>query len=267
MIRKPVAAGAFYPASSDALRGQIASMANKNINPEKAFGVVSPHAGYQFSGPITCEVFSKVRITDTVIILGPNHTGMGKPFALYADGSWRTSFGDISIDRDISTALLKKTDLFEEDMIAHADEHSLEVQVPVMQYFNPDFKIVPIVIGITQLKKCLEAAEAISAVIKESGKDVLIVASSDMTHYESQSDANRKDKIAIDAILKLDESLLFKSVEKYNITMCGYIPTVIMIAAVKALGAASARLVRYQTSGDITGDYSQVVGYAGIIVE
>jgi AmmeMemoRadiSam system protein B len=267
MIREPVVAGTFYPANSDALRSQIESMVDKKANPEKALGTVSPHAGYQFSGVVACEVFSKIKITDTVIILGPNHTGFGKPFALYAEGNWRTPFGDISIDKEFSEALLKKTNLIEEDVTAHASEHSLEVQVPVMQYFKPDFKIVPIVIGIAGFKKCLEAAEAIAAVIKESGKEVLIVASSDMTHYESQDDAKKKDKIAIDAVLKLDENLLLKNVGKYNITMCGYIPVIIMIAAVKALGATSARLVKYQTSGDITGDYSQVVGYAGIIIE
>ncbi len=267
MVRKPIVAGTFYPASSDVLRGRIESMVDKKAHPEKMLGAVSPHAGYQFSGVVACEVFSKANITDTVIMLGPNHTGIGKPFALYAEGNWRTPFGDISVDQELSAALLKKSNLIEEDMTAHAGEHSLEVQLPIMQYFKPGFKIVPIVIGTAELKKCMEAAEAIAAVIKESGKDVLIVASSDMTHYESQDDAKKKDKIAIDAILRLDENLLLKNVGKYNITMCGYIPTVIMIAAVKALGATAARLVRYQTSGDITGDYSQVVGYAGIIVE
>lgn len=267
MLREPVAAGRFYPASSDVLRGQIESMVSKKAQPKKALGVVSPHAGYPFSGPIACEVFSNVRITDTVIMLGPNHTGLGKGFALYPEGSWSTPFGDVSIDKNLSAALLKGSELIQEDVAAHTAEHSLEVQIPVMQYFKTDFKIVPIVIGIAGLKECLEAAQVIAAVIEESGKEVLIVASSDMTHYESQENAGKKDKIAIDAVLKLDEGLLLKNVEKYDITMCGYIPTIIMIAAVKALGATSAHLVKYQTSGDITGDYSQVVGYAGIIIE
>jgi len=267
MIREPVAAGTFYSASSDVLRDQIESMVDKKASLKKVLGVVSPHAGYQFSGAVACELFSNVKITDTVIMLGPNHTGLGKPFALYAEGNWRMPFGDVSIDRDISAALLRKTDLIEEDVTVHANEHSLEVQIPIMQYFKPDIRIVPIVIGTTGLKECLEVAEKVADVIKESGKDILIVASSDMTHYESQRDVEKKDKIAIDAVLKLDEKLLLKSVEKYNITMCGYIPTVIMISAVKALGATSARLIKYQTSGDITGDYSQVVGYAGILAE
>lgn len=267
MIREPIAADRFYPAASAALRGQIESMVDKNAQPKKALGVVSPHAGYVFSGKIACEVFSKVEITDTVIMLGPNHTGRGQAFALYPEGCWNTPFGDASIDKGLSSALLKRSSLIQEDATAHLAEHSLEVQLPIMQYFKPDVKIVPIIINTSEFKPCLEVAQAIAATVAEYDKDVLIIASSDMTHYESQLDVEKKDKLAIDAVLNLDENLLFKNVETYNITMCGFVPTIIMISAVKALGAASARLVKYQTSGDITGDYDEVVGYAGIIIE
>jgi len=267
MIREPVVAGKFYPADRVLLKDQIESMVDKKATPRKALGVVSPHAGYSFSGRVACEVFSNVRITDTVIMLGPNHIGRGKAFALYPKGSWNTPFGNVCIDSDFSESLLKKSELIEKDADAHFDEHSLEVQVPVLQHFKPDIKIVPITISATKLVPCLKVAEQIASAITDSGKDMLIVASSDMTHYESQLEVKNKDKLAIDAILKLDEGMLFKNVEEYNITMCGAIPTIVMLAAVKVLGASSARLIRYQTSGDITGDYDEVVGYAGIAIE
>jgi len=267
MIREPIVADKFYPADRALLKTQIESMVDKKATPKKALGVVAPHAGYSFSGRVACEVFSSVRITDTVIILGPNHTGRGKAFALYPEGCWNTPFGNACIDSDFSESLLKKSELIEEDAAAYFAEHSLEVQVPVLQYFKPDVKIVPIIISTTELSQCLEAAEQIVVAITDSGEDTLIVASSDMSHYESQLEAKKKDKLAIDAILKLDEGLLLKNVEEYNITMCGAIPTIVMLSAVKALGASSAHLTRYETSGDVTGDYSEVVGYAGIIIE
>jgi len=267
MIREAVAAGRYYPADRCVLKKQIESMVDKKAHPKKALGVVSPHAGYPFSGEIACKVFSKVNITDTVIILGPNHTGLGEPFALYPEGSWETPLGEVYIDKEYSSGLLKQSGFIRRDAAAHLAEHSLEVQVPIIQHLKPDVKIVPITIGTEDIEESLGVAKDIADTIKKSGKDILIVASSDMTHYESQQDAERKDKAAIDAVLNLDEKLLFKRVKEYGITMCGYIPTVIMLAAVKALGAKSGWLVRYQTSGDITGDYSQVVGYAGVIVE
>jgi len=267
MIREPIVADKFYPADRVLLKDQIESMVDKKATPRKALGVVSPHAGYSFSGKVACEVFSNVKLTDTVIILGPNHTGLGKAFALYPKGSWNTPFGNAYIDSDFSESLLSRSELIQEDVTAHLAEHSLEVQVPVLQHFKPDIKIVPITISATELAPCLKVAEQIAATITDSGKDTLIVASSDMTHYESQLEAKKKDKLAIDAILKLDEGMLFKNVEEYNITMCGAIPTIVMLSAIKVLGANSARLVRYQTSGDVTGDYSEVVGYAGIIIE
>jgi len=267
MIREPIVANKFYPGDSNLLRAEIESMVDKKASPKKALGVVSPHAGYSFSGPVACEVFSNVRITDTVIMLGPNHTGMGEVFALYPEGSWNTPFGNASVDKPLSGALLNGSGLIKEDATAHLAEHSLEVQVPILQFFKPDVKIVPITISTIELKSCLEVAQAIASAITAAGESILIVASSDMTHYESQPNAKKKDALAIDAILNLDEALLFKVVKEYNITMCGVIPTIVMIATVKALGALSARLIRYQTSGDITGDYNEVVGYAGIIIE
>jgi MEMO1 family protein len=267
MIRQPVAAGQFYPASKKALEAQIGSMSVDRPDKESVLAVVSPHAGYIYSGPVACGLFSNIRITDTVIILGPNHTGIGQPFSVYGRGSWRTPLGDISIDEGLSADICMNTGLFREDPSAHRYEHSIEVQLPIMQYFKDDFRIVPIVLSAGHPQQCGQLAAALTGAIKNSGRDILIVASTDMTHYEPRESAEAKDRIAIDAVLKLDERLLYEMVIKHDISMCGYMPVMVMISAVKSLGAGSARLVRYSTSGDVTGDYSSVVGYAGISIQ
>jgi MEMO1 family protein len=268
MIRQPIAAGKFYPASKKALYDEIESM-SKSAGPDKkrALAVVSPHAGYMYSGRIACEVLSGVEITDSMIILGPNHTGAGQSFAVYGKGKWRTPLGAVSIDEDLSAAICKSADILKDDVSAHMHEHSIEVQLPIIQYFKNNFKIVPIVLSEGDFQQYNQIAAALAHSIKNSGKDILIVASSDMTHYEPQDKAKDKDKLAIDAILKLDENLLYEVVKKHDISMCGYIAVMVMISAVKKLGAKSAKLVRYSTSGDIAGDYSSVVGYAGIIIQ
>jgi MEMO1 family protein len=267
MTRQPVAAGKFYPGSKKALDEQIGLMPGKGTDKKQVLAVVSPHAGYVYSGPVACSVFSNIRITDSVIILGPNHTGTGQPFAVYGKGKWHTPMGDIAIDEELSASICQGTDLIKHDTSAHAYEHSIEVQLPIMQYFRDDFRIVPIVLSDGSLQQCQQIASAIAEAIKRAKKDILIVASSDMTHYEPQDKAKSKDKIAIDAVLKLDESLLYEVVQRHGISMCGYIPVVVMLSAVKKLGGKEARLVKYSTSGDVSGDYSSVVGYAGISIE
>jgi AmmeMemoRadiSam system protein B len=267
MKREPSVAGTFYPASVEALKRQIGSMVDKDAVKEKVKAVVSPHAGYVYSGPVAGELFSHIDITDTIIILGPNHTGLGPVFSLYKGDNWYTPLGEISVDTVLCSVISKGAKSIKLDENAHIQEHSIEVQLPFIQYFKKAFKIVPIVIGHANLSLYREVAKAIADAIKEYRQDVLIVASSDMTHYEPQDEAQRKDRIAIDAILKLDEELLLKKVEECNISMCGYAPTVVMLIAVKSLGAKSAKLIKYQTSGDTSGDYSAVVGYAGIIIK
>lgn len=267
MIRQPVAAGNFYPASKKVLEAQIESMSDTKAVKQDALGVVSPHAGYIYSGAVACELFSNIRITDSVIILGPNHTGAGEDFAIYRTGKWRTPIGNIDIDEKLSAVICKNTNLIKNDFSAHMYEHSIETQLPIMQYFKNDFKIVPIILSGGSFQQYQQIAEALADAIKELGRRVLIVASSDMTHHEPQDNAKSKDKIAIDAVLKLDEKLLYKTVREYDISMCGYIPVLIMISAVKKIGAKSAKLIKYSTSGDITGDYSSVVGYAGISIQ
>jgi AmmeMemoRadiSam system protein B/AmmeMemoRadiSam system protein A len=267
MVRQPVVAGQFYPAAADKLEQMIAGMADERVTKEDAIGLVLPHAGYVYSGMIAVAVVSRVKIKNAVVILGPSHTGMGKAFAIMSEGTWRTPLGDVEIDSKLAKKILDSSDYLEEDAGAHRFEHSIEVQLPILQYFRKDFKLVPIVLSHADGAVYREIGSRIAAAAKELKRDVLIIASSDMTHYEPQASAQYKDEQAIEAILGLDEDRLLDKISRLNITMCGYAPTVSLIAAAKALGAGKAELVKYQTSGDTTGDYGSVVGYAGIIVK
>lgn len=259
--RKPAVAGQFYPGTEGGLRKTIEKMVSKAEKKIKPIGIVSPHAGYIYSGQVAGELYSNIEIPDTVIILGPNHTGIGRPYAIMTEGRWETPLGEIEIETNLAREILSACKSIEEDSTAHTDEHSLEVQVPFLQYFRPDIKIVPIVIG---GEKYQEIGSAIADSIK--GMDVLIIASSDMTHYEPHESAKEKDNLAIEAILKLDEREMLQRIAKHNISMCGYGPAAIMLVAAKLLGAKQAKLIKYMTSGDTSGDYSAVVGYAGLAV-
>jgi AmmeMemoRadiSam system protein B len=199
--------------------------------------------------------------------MGPNHTGSGKPFSIMTEGSWETPLGEVEIDSGLGSRLLASSRYLEEDRAAHFYEHSIEVQLPFLQYFKPDFKLVPIVLSYTSGAAYKEIGKELAKAIRESGKKVVIIASSDMTHYEPQASAQKKDTQAIEAILDLDDDELLKRIGKFSITMCGYGPAVSLIAAARELGATSAELVKYQTSGDTSGDYSSVVGCAGIIIK
>jgi len=266
MVRKPVVAGQFYPGSSLALKDEIAKHISKETKKEKALGLVMPHAGYPYSGPVAGQVISRVEITDTVIILGPNHTGRGEPYSLMSEGTWETPLGNVEIDTELANAILKNTSYLKDDTLAHAYEHSIEVQLPFLQYFKSDFKFVPISLSSYEGKTLKSIGQGLAQAIKDSNRDVMIIASSDMTHYESHEQAKMKDAAAIEAILKLDEDGLLRKVDELNISMCGWMPTVVMLSCCKQLGAKTARLVKYQTSGETTGDYTSVVGYAGIII-
>jgi len=267
MTRQPIASGRFYPGNAEQIKALIDSFTQGNEDKVDAIGVVAPHAGYIYSGSVATAVFSRVEPADTYIIIGPNHTGMGKPFSIMTVGSWKTPLGEVPIDSTLAQSILAKSKNLQEDRTAHQNEHSIEVQLPIIQYFKPDLKIVPIILSVATLEIYHEIGAAIAQAIKETdGKSILIVASSDMTHYESQEAASAKDHRAIEEILKLDEEGLLNRVVKERISMCGYASVVTMLTAAKILGAKTAELVRYQTSGDASGDYSAVVGYAGVIV-
>lgn len=265
MIRNPVQAGGFYPAPPDKLRATIEGYLPAGVTPLEAIGVVSPHAGYMHSGRLAVGTLARVKVTDTVILLGPNHTGRGRPLSLMAGGVWRMPFGDVKIDTEIAARLLEVSRDLEVDTAAHEYEHSLEVQVPILQYFNPAVKIVPIVFGDADAEQLRRLGRDIAGVIRDANREILIVASSDMSHYEPDAVTRQKDKIAIDAVLEMDAEGLLWSVAEYEITMCGYLPTACLISAARTLGVGSAELVGYDTSASTTGDYGHVVGYAGIV--
>jgi len=266
MIREPAFAGQFYPSSPSQLREMIGTMVDERAEKEEVIGIVSPHAGYVYSGPVVGALMSRVKIKDTAVILCPSHTGRGKLFGVFVDGTWKTPLGGVEIDSELAKQIMADSPYLEEDDVAHRFEHAIEVQLPFLQYFKPDVKLVPIVLGHGNGTAYKEIGRGIAAAITKLKRDALIIASSDMTHYESQESVSSKDTRAIQAILELDEDELLKRVERFDITMCGYGPAVSLIAAAKELGAGRVELVKYQTSGDTSGDYSSVVGYAGLAI-
>ena len=267
MVRNPVVAGQFYPGTASQLKAMIEEMVDKKAKKKEVIGLISPHAGYIFSGPVAGAVISRIKFKDTFIIMGPNHTGSGKPLSIMTEGIWKTPLGEVEIDSELGKQILANSEYLQEDNAAHLYEHSIEVQLPFLQYFKPDIKLVPIVLAYASSAFYKEVGKEIAKSVKELNKKVVIIASSDMTHYEPQESAQRKDTQAIEAILELNEDELLKRIDELNISMCGYAPAVSLIVAAKELGASGAELVKYQTSGDIMGDYSSVVGYAGIIIK
>jgi len=265
MKREPVAAGRYYPGSAGEIRKMIAGFVDKKAEKEDVIGLLMPHAGYQYSGAVAAAAISRVRFKDTFIIMGPSHTGAGKPFGIMTEGTWRTPLGEVEIDSELAGKIVEVSELVEEDLLPHQQEHAVEVQIPFLQYFRKDIKIVPIILAYARPSAYKQIGKDIAKAIKELNKDVVIIASGDMTHYEPQATAEEKDGKAIEAMLALDEDELTKRFEELQITMCAHGPAVCLIAAAKELGATGAELVKYQTSGDATGDYDAVVGYAGVI--
>ncbi len=267
MIRKPVVAGQFYPQTAVALRKMLNNFISESQEKREATGLVMPHAGYIYSGRVAGAVVSSVILKETAVILGTNHTGGGAPFSIMTEGAWSTPFGEVEIDSDLAKEFLSGSTMLEEDIMAHLYEHSIEVELPFLQFINEDIKIVPIVVSQAALSDYQKLGDELSAIFKKTKKyEALFISSTDMTHYESQRSAETKDRSAIEAILKLDEMLLEKTVEAQNISMCGNAPTSVLIRICKNLGAKKAELIKYETSGTTTGDYSSVVGYAGLII-
>ena len=266
MIREAAVAGQFYPGWPAELRETIKYMAPKGGPKREAIGVVCPHAGYIYSGPVAGAVFSILKFPSTFILIGPNHRGLGKPFSLMKEGSWKTPLGETPIDAELAAAILEESTCLAADQAAHRYEHSLEVQLPFLQYFKPDVSIVPIMLSQADVPVYKDIGLSLARALKKTGSDAVILASSDMTHYEPHESAKSKDKQAIDAILDLDADELVRRIARYGITMCGYAPVICLITAAREMGAKKAELVKYQTSGDTSGDYSSVVGYAGIII-
>ena len=267
MYRSPIASGSFYPGNKEELEGALKALMEDCPQRQKALGVISPHAGYLYSGRVMGSVFSRIEVPDTVVILAPNHTGLGTPFSVWPEGSWRTPLGDASIDKELVSEILNRCKLLEKDEVVHQNEHSAEVILPFLQYRNPQVKIVVIVVRSGNFENLSDVGRSIGDAIKTTKPDTLVVASSDMTHYETQQSADKKDKSAIAEIVALREEGLYNVVRKLGISMCGVNPVISMMVCSKERDASKAELIKYETSGEASGDYKQVVGYAGIIVE
>lgn len=265
MIRNPAVAGQFYPATKISLQREIEKYLVKVDEKIDAIGVMSPHAGYVYSGAVAAATLSSVELKDTCVIMGPNHTGEGKPFSIMTEGIWRLPLGDCEIDKILAKAILDNSRHLEEDAVAHRYEHSVEVQVPFLQVLKKKLKIVPMVLADADVEVYKSIGKGIAKAVKEKGA-ATIIASSDLTHYEPHETAVQKDKKVIEAVLNLDIDGLINAIARYNISMCGYAPVCVMLSASKELGAKKAKLIKYQTSGDVSGDYNAVVGYGGIVV-
>ena len=266
MMRAPAVAGRFYPADSAVLRADVTSYLSPPRHRICAIGCLAPHAGYIYSGQVAGSVFSRIEIPGRCIVLCPNHTGSGHPLALMDEGEWRTPLGNVPIDSELASALLAEFPALARDAAAHESEHAIEVELPFLQVVRPKVKFVPIAVGTSRLLLLEQLGEAIATVVREQKGPVLIIASSDMNHYEDDASTRIKDRKAIDKILALDPQGLHDTVINESISMCGFGPAVAMLVAAKKLGATRAELVQYATSGDANGERDRVVGYAGIVV-
>ncbi len=266
MIRKPAVAGRFYPAGKEALEGEVSRFLATVQAKVKAKGILVPHAGYMYSGHVAGAVYASIEVPARIIIMCPNHTGMGASLAIMSSGSWEIPLGKIEIDTDLARRLMHHCHLLSEDAEAHRFEHSLEVQLPFLYALRNDFKFVPIAIGTGGYASLERLGKAIEATRKEVGEDILVIASSDMNHYESDVITRAKDRMAINKILELDPKGLYDVVKSESISMCGYGPAIAMLNSLDDLPSRKPELVKYATSGDVSGDRGEVVGYAGIVV-
>lgn len=269
LLRHPAVAGRFYPGNPEELRAEASEYLSppeaKSV-PRRAIACLAPHAGYMYSGHVAGAVFAQVDIPQLCVVMCPNHTGMGRALAIMSDGAWQTPLGEVPINADLAAALKTRFPALQEDSAAHRAEHAAEVELPFLQLRQPNLTFVPIALGTGQFEALEQLGLALADVISSHSGPVLIVASSDMNHYESDEVTRVKDHRAIERILSLDPRGLFDVVTQQDITMCGFGPAVAMLTAARQLGAKSAELVKYATSGDVSGDRNMVVGYAGIVI-
>ena len=269
MIRLPAVAGRFYPDDPGILRGTVDSflLSGKEEKKIRARACLVPHAGYMYSGSVAGEVYRRMEIPARMILLGPRHFPQGAPLAILSDGAWQTPLGMAAIDRPLAEKIARAFPPLREDAVAHSAEHSLEVQLPFLQRLVPSFAFVPIVIGLAKWEPLEGLGHALASVISEEREPVLLIASSDMNHYESDAVTRVKDRKAIDRILALEPRKLFDTVRDEEISMCGDAAAVAALIAARELGATEAELVRYATSGEVNGDMQEVVGYAGMLIK
>jgi len=276
--RRPAVAGMFYEGSKNALIKQIeecflsrhgpGSLPIGELGEERPPALISPHAGYMYSGPVAAHGFlalTRFRKPDSVIIFGPNHYGVGTIVSIYPEGYWRTPLGDVPIDKKLADEIAASSDLFYVDEESHAREHSIEVQIPFLQYIYREFSFVPICILDQSKDVCTSIGAAVAKVVE--GDNVLMIASTDFNHYEPHETTVSKDRLALEKIKAFDVDGMYEAIEKYDVSMCGYGAVAALLTAAKKLNASNVRVLKHATSGDTGGDYSSVVGYASCLIE
>ncbi len=276
-MRPPAVAGQFYEGTREGLLKQIescylhpvgpGSLPKLGEAPQKILGLVSPHAGYMYSGPVAAHGFRRLAEEgrpNHLIILGPNHHGVGSGVSLMSSGKWVTPLGEVGVDGELARKILHSSEIIDDDPVAHQFEHSIEVQLPFLQHLFGEFEFVPICMMFQDLKTSLEVGKALAEAC--AGLRAVFVASTDFTHYEPHESAVRKDRRAIQHILQLDPEGLVRTVERERISMCGYGPVAAMLEAARRMGGKKAELLKYATSGDTSGYKAEVVGYASIVV-
>lgn len=277
MIRKPAVAGLFYDDEPESLKKRIEWCFKHSLGPGKLplkgekqqiKGVVAPHAGYIYSGPVAAHSYYQLvedGFPETFIILCPNHTGRGSAVSAMVEGQWSTPLGLVTIDQEFSQSLVSNSSIIDMDNQAHSQEHSCEVHLPFLQYFEADFKIVPLSMWMQDEESSLEIGKNIATTALELERRVVVIASTDFTHYQPQEIAASHDHLLLEDIARLDVDQMYHHIRKYNISMCGYGPVAATIIASKKLGATQGQILKYATSGDMTGDETAVVGYGSLL--
>ena len=267
MLRLPAVAGQFYPSNPKELSSLVARFTHlENSDSKRAVrACLVPHAGYVYSGAVAGAVFGRILLPKKILLLGVRHFPRGEALAIMSEGAWRTPLGDVPIDEGLAAALQQECPMLREDSVAHSQEHSLEVELPFLQYLDAGFSFVPIAVGTLHFEELTALGAGIARVLQNSREEILLVTSSDLNHYEDDGTTKRKDALAIERLLKLDAKGLFDVCRMEKISMCGLGPSISMIAALNSLGVTAAELICHATSGDITGERERVVGYAGMI--
>jgi len=268
MLRQPAVANQFYPGVARQLTAVIHTLAQPVPEAEKitALAVVSPHAGYIYSGRTAAETYARVRVPENIVILGPNHHGLGGPLSIISAGAWAMPLGTVPINPELSELIKSHVPLAREDAAAQRQEHSLEVQLPFLQMARPEITLSPLMVAQLDFASCRAIGQGLARAIKAFGQPVLMVASTDMTHYQPRAVASRQDHLALARVTALDPEGLYRTVVEQRISMCGFIPTTITLIAALELGATKAELVSYSDSGETSGDTDRVVGYAGLVI-
>jgi len=265
-FREPIVAGTFYPRSAAALEDDLRRLIDLQDHRHDLLACIAPHAGYVYSGGVAGKIYGHLDVPRTVIVLGPNHTGAGAPVAVAPHERWRTPLGTLPLASGLGRRLVDRAYMATFDPYAHHREHSLEVQLPFLLARRPDLEVLPICLSHLRFEDCLDLGRILAKLIRDSAEPIGIVASSDMSHYLPEDETRRLDQLAIDAALERDPAKLYETVHSHGITMCGVVPATVALTAANELGAAGAHLVAYTTSGEASGDYSAVVGYAGICI-